>query len=152
MTIPIIIFFVGALGLFFFLKGNSQKKSSEISSLEGEQNSLQSNYEFLADQKRELNQEIQDTENELSRLRNGQEGIQTYTTKEMEIGEVDESELVSRYLLKEGKISLEQNENALDKMETMKLDFLGTCLTLGYIDIDTAKKAAKVNKLAVKLS
>ncbi|MGL1862079.1 MAG: hypothetical protein OCC46_06110 [Pseudodesulfovibrio sp.] len=106
----------------------------------------------MADQKRELNQEIQDKENELSRLRNGQEGIQTYTTKEMEIGEVDESELVSRYLLKEGKISLEQNENALDKMETMKLDFLGTCLTLGYIDINTAKKAAKVNKLAVKLS
>lgn len=151
MTIPIILLVVCMLGLFFFLKGNSQRRISEMNALEDEKNSLQSKYDFMVEQRRELKKLIEDKENELSRLKRGQEGIQTYTTKEMNLGEVDECDKVSRYLIKEGKITLEQDEKAKTKMETLKMDYLGACLTLGYIDIQTAEKAAKINKLSGSL-
>ncbi|MDC0336234.1 hypothetical protein OAN24_05005 [Pseudodesulfovibrio sp.] len=151
MTIPIIIFVIATVGLFFFLKGNSQKKSTEIQTLESEKHSLQSKYDFMVEQRNELVKLIQDKENELSRLRSGLDGIQTLSTREMNLGEVDESDKVSRYLLKEGIITLEQDDKVRSKMGTMKMDYLAACLTLGIIDLDVAKKAAKINKLATKL-
>ncbi len=151
MVIPLILLAVCVLGLFFFLKGNSQRRISEINALEDEKNSLQSKYDFMCEQRRELKKLIEEKENELSRVKRGLEGIQTYTTKEMNLGEVDDSDKVSRYLVKEGKVTLEQDEKAKNKMETLKMDYLGACLTLGFIDIATAEKAAKINKLSETL-
>lgn len=147
MTIPLILLGVCMLGLFFFLKSNSQRRVTEINSLEDEKNSLQSKYDFMVDQRRELLKTIDEKENELAQVKRGQTNIQTYSAKEMNLGEVDESDKVSRYLIKEGKITLEQDGKARDKMATLKMDYLGACLTLGYIDIKTAEKAAKINKL-----
>ncbi len=151
MTIPLILLTLCVLGLVFFLKGNSQRRISEMNALEEEKNALKNKFEFMKDQRRELKKLIQDKENELARVRRGQEGIKTFSAKEMDLGEVNESDMVSRYLIKEGKITMEQNEKVLGKMETMKMDFLATCLTMGYIDIKTAEKATKVNKLGSNL-
>lgn len=150
MTVPIILLILGILGLIFFLKGNSQRREAEITKLEENKNTLQSKYDYMIDQKRELLKQIEDKENELARLRSGQEGIKTYTTKEMEIGEVDEGDKVSRYFIREGVITLEQDEKVRSKIKTLKMDYLGTCLTLGMIDIEMAKKAAKILKLSSK--
>lgn len=151
MTLPIILLIVGVVGLFLFLKSGSQRKIQEFNALEDEKNALQAKYDYMCDQRRELKKTINDKENELASVKSGQEGIRTYSAKEMDLGETDENDKVSRYLIKEGKISLEQDGNARDKMETLKMDYLGACLALGYIDIQTAEKAAKINKVSGSL-
>lgn len=148
MTIPLILLVVCVAGLFFFLKSNSQRRIAEINRLEDERHALQNKYDYMVEQRKELLKLIDDKENELAAVKRGQTGIQSYTAKEMDLGEVDESDKVSRYLLKEGKLTLEQDDKARKQMATLKMDYLGACLTLGYIDINTAKKAAKINKLS----
>ncbi|MEF2146106.1 MAG: hypothetical protein V3573_11730 [Desulfovibrionaceae bacterium] len=43
-------------------------------------------------------------------------------------------------LVSQGFITLEQHQKALSSKESMKMDILSTCLTLGFIDADTANK------------
>ena len=93
-------------------------------------------------------------ENELATLRNSQEGIKTISSRDLNLAESKDSpdDKVSRYLVQKGLISLEQSEKVTGKMKTLQMDFLGTCLTLGYIDLDTAKATLKATKVTSKLA
>ena len=141
---------IGAIALFFILNKISTDRVTEIRSLESKKNSMMSKYEFMIKQRRELRKEIEDKERQLATLRNSEFGIKTISASDLDIVEVDDNEKVSRYLLQDGKITLEQNERVLQKMDVLQMDYLGTCLTLGFINLDTAKKAIKINKITTK--
>ncbi len=151
MTTPLIILAAGLFIFFYFYRGITQKKVSEKFSLENKKQSAQNKYEFMVGHRRSLKEELADKERQLQTLRNSQEGIKTISASDLDISDVSDDEKVSRYLIQEGKISLEQNEKVLNKMDTLQMDFLGTCLTLGFIDAKTAQKAIKINKVASHL-
>lgn len=150
-----ILIFCGAVLLFaLFFRGITMAKVASLQSLESERQKLTSKYEFLREQKKELKAALAEKEHQLATLKNSQEGIKTLSAKELNIDSSAESpdEKISRYLLQKAKITLEQNEKVQKKMKTLQMDFLGACLTLGYIDIKTAQAAAKANKLQHKLN
>lgn len=52
-------------------------------------------------------------------------------------------EYSSDWLVKNGKISMEQYSKVYERMKGMSMDFVTTCLTLGFIDKATAAEAKK---------
>lgn len=147
MILPIIIIAALIFVFLFIFRAISQNKLSILTALEAQRKSAKSKYDFMLSQKRELTREIKDKERQLATLRNNQQGIKTISVADLDVKEIDENEKVSMYLIQEGKITMEQNEKVLQKMGILQMDYLGVCMTLGYIDLDTAKKAIKVNKV-----
>lgn len=154
MLIVLLTFCAVILLFGFFFRAISMAKVSRLQSLESQRQKITSKYEFLREQKRELESELTRKEQQLTTLKNSQEGIKTFSAKELNIDSSVDSpdEKISRYLLQKGTISLEQSEKVQQKMATLHMDFLGTCLTLGFIDLKTAKAALKANKLQGKLT
>lgn len=154
MIISIIIFLVVLLLFGLFFRAISMNKVAKLQELEARKKDIISKYEFIRDQKRELTNELSRKEQQLATLHNSGEGIKTLSAKEMNIDSSVDSpdEKISRYLLQKGTINLEQSEKVRQKMATLHMDFLGTCLTLGYIDLDMAKAALKANNLKNKLN
>jgi hypothetical protein len=107
---------------------------------------IQEKHDFILAKKKELTAVLADKERELATLRNSGDGIKAISTRDLETKDVDENEKISRYLLAQGKITLEQSQKAFDKMNTLQMDYLAVCLTMGFIDLETAKAAAKVGK------
>ena len=148
------IFLVVLLLFGLIFRGISMAKTARIQELEAKKQDIISKYEFLREHKRELTSELAQKEQQLATLHNSGEGIKILSAKEMNIDSSVDSpdEKISRYLLQKGTINLEQSEKVRLKMETLHMDFLGTCLTLGYIDLKTAKAALKANNLKNKLN
>lgn len=143
-----IILLIGVLAVVFFIYHSiSQKAAMQLNALEKQRATLVQRYEFMVDQRKALKEEVKDKERELTTLRNNESGLKTISARDLELDEVDENDKVSRYLIQKGKLTLEQNERVLKKMETLQMDYLGVCLTLGLIDMKTAQKAIKINKI-----
>lgn len=146
MAIPLILLVVIAVATVFFFRRISYGKITAISELSKRKQSVESKYDYLARKKRELQAELGKKEKRLSTLLNNQEGIRIKTTAEMGIQEESPDERISSLLISMGKISLEQNEKILQKMEMLKMDYLGTCITLGYLDRETSEMLLKSQK------
>ena len=147
MILPIIILIV-IVGVFLFIyQMISQNKIFKLNALAAQKKTAKSKYEFMMDQTKVLKKECEEKERQLTTLRNNQEGIKTISLEDLDIEDIDENEKVSRYLIQEGKITMEQNEKVLQKMNILQMDYLGVCMTLGFINLDTAKKAIKINKI-----
>ncbi len=147
MILPIIILIV-IVGVFLFIyQMISQNKIFKLNALASQKKTAKSKYEFMMDQTKMLKKECEEKERQLTTLRNNQEGIKTISLEDLDIEDIDENEKVSRYLIQEGKITMEQNEKVLQKMNILQMDYLGVCMTLGFINLDTAKKAIKINKI-----
>lgn len=154
MFIFLLILIVAAIGLVFLYRAISMAHTLQMNTLEDQRQRITNQYEFLRDQKQELTREVARKENELATLRNSQDGIKTLSSRDLNLAESKDNpdDKVSRYLVKKGLISLEQSEKVAGKMKTLHMDFLGTCLTLGYIDLDTAKATLKATKVDSKLT
>lgn len=149
--IPPILIFIAGLCIFLYLYHFiSQNRSSELNRLELQRKKLQDKYEFLRNHRKEVATELEQKKNELQTLRNSQDGIRTISSDDLDIQDVDENEKISRFLLQEGKITLEQNEKVLKKMDLLQMDYLGVCMALGIIDLATAKRTMKINKIKSK--
>lgn len=153
MAFILLLLIAAAVGLLFLYRTISMARTLKLNQLEDQRQRLQSKYEYLRDQKQELTKELAARENQLATLRNSQDGIKTVSSRDLNLADAKDNpdDTISRYLLKKGLISLEQSEKVQAKMATLHMDFLGTCLTLGYIDLETAKQALKVNKITTKL-
>lgn len=134
-----------AVGSFLIMNSISSKRLSEVRALESQKHSLQSKLEFMINQRNDLRKDVEDKERELTSLKNSREGI-PISVPDLDIAPEDDDHRVSRYLLKQGKLSLEQNEKVLKKMSVLKMDYLGTSLALGFIDLETAQQIMKMNK------
>lgn len=49
----------------------------------------------------------------------------------------------AEYMINKGLITIDQSERAINKMEAMNMDYLGVCITLGYVDMEAAKGVVK---------
>lgn len=152
MTIPLIILCLTVLIFIFLLRMISQYKISNLNFLSNEQQKIQSKYDFMVKHRKELKAELEEKIQRLTRLRNNQEGVRIISSDDLNIEDVDDTEKISRYLLQNSKITLEQNERALKKMEILKMDFLAVCLALGFVDMETSKQALKANNIQLKSS
>ena len=152
MTIPLIILCLTVLIFIFLLRMISQYKISNLNSLSNKQQKIQSKYDFMVKHRKELKAELEEKIQRLTRLRNNQEGVRIISSDDLNIEDVDDTEKISRYLLQNSKITLEQNERALKKMEILKMDFLAVCLALGFVDMETSKQALKANNIQLKSS
>nr|WP_287410428.1 hypothetical protein [Pseudodesulfovibrio sp.] len=152
MTIPLIILCLTVLIFIFLLRMISQYKISNLNFLSNEQQKIQSKYDFMVKNRKELKAELEEKIQRLTRLRNNQEGVRIISSDDLNIEDVDDTEKISRYLLQNSKITLEQNERALKKMEILKMDFLAVCLALGFVDMETSKQALKANNIQLKSS
>ncbi|BDQ36529.1 hypothetical protein SYK_08890 [Pseudodesulfovibrio nedwellii] len=152
MTIPLIILCLTVLIFIFLLRMISQYKISNLNFLSNEQQKIQSKYDFMVKHRKELKAELEEKIQRLTRLRNNQEGVKIISSDDLNIEDVDDTEKISRYLLQNSKITLEQNERALKKMEILKMDFLAVCLALGFVDMETSKQALKANNIQLKSS
>ena len=150
MIIQISIVAIAAAVFIFFLRLISQYKASNMNSLSNQRQKVESRYEFMIKQKKELKKELEEKQRQLTTLQNNQEGIKVISAADLEIDDLDESEKIAHYLIQQGKISLEQNERALQKMNILKMDYLAVCIALGFIDIETGNKALKANKIQLK--
>ena len=147
MIIQILIFLASIFVFLIVYRAISINKASTLYNLESKKKAAKSKYEFMLNQKRSLQKEFIEKEKKLTTLYNNQEGIKTISTEDLADDTVDENEKVSRYLIQEGKITMEQNEKVLQKMKILQMDYLGVCMALGIIDLATAQKAIKVNKI-----
>ncbi len=152
MTIPIIILCLIALIFVFLIRSISLYKASSMNSLCLEQQKIQSKYDFMVKHRRELKNELEEKIQRLTRLRSNQDGIKIFSSEDLNIEDADDTEKFSQYLIQHGKITLEQNERALKKMDILKMDFLAVCLALGFIDMKTSQKALKANNIQLRSS
>ncbi|WP_272701243.1 hypothetical protein [Desulfovibrio sp. Fe33] len=151
MTFSIIL----GTALAFFVtafRALSRHRHATMARLTDERREIDALHQSLTKQRRELQRERTSKEQILCSLKNNQGIVQTASVADLETLETDDNEKIGRYLLARGKITMEQHERALQKMNILKMDYLGVCLTLGFIDLETsqkAKKAAKANSPSI---
>jgi len=148
MTLPIILLLIVAVAAAFFFRMISMNKSVAMTALDSQRHKVKTKYEFVTGRRRELEGKLAKKEKELATLKNNQEGIKILSAHDMDISDENNDDKISRYLMTSGKITMEQNETALQKMGVLKMDFLGTCMALGFIDLKTSKEALKANKVS----
>jgi len=141
------------LGLFlaiFFVTFRmvSKYRYATMQELNNRQTELESRHQSLRDQKRVLERELTNKEQALATLRSNQGDIQGITVADLEAVEAGENEKLGRYLQNQGKITKEQHERAVKKMEVLKMDYIGVCMALGFIDLETGRQAEKAGKLS----
>lgn len=146
MPLPLTLFFICAAATAFFFHRISVGRINTIKGLAKRKQSVESRYDFLVREKIKLKAELARKEKQLTTLINDQEGIRIKTAAEMQINEEDKDEWIGNLLISRGKISIEQNEKVKQKMDLLKMDYLATCLTLGYIDCETSKMILKNHK------
>jgi len=117
------------------------KLDAHLKRLTKEQNAIEEKYLFTKRRNKELKAEIAALQNALTLISHNIHS--TASSLEKDAAAEDDTLLISRHMLTKGLLTVEQNENALKKMETLNMDFLGTCLALGYIDLDKARGVVK---------
>ncbi|AMK11565.1 hypothetical protein [Pseudodesulfovibrio indicus] len=141
------VIFGFALAIFFIVfRMISKHRYETLNALQNEQHELTSKHESLVAQRRELQREIADKETLLASLRSMNIPLPDISIQDLEAGDTDESASYSRYLLNQKKITPDQNQRALQKMEILKMDYLGVCMTLGFIDLETSQQAQRAAK------
>jgi predicted nuclease with TOPRIM domain len=145
MTFSIIL---GSALAFFVtvFRALSRHRYTTLIQLNNERQEMDTLHQSLSKQKRELQRERTNKEQTLCSLKNKRGDIPTVTVDALEALEMNENDKISRYLLGRGKISMEQHERAIQKMNILKMDYLSVCLTLGFIDLETSKKVQKASK------
>jgi len=137
------------LAIFFVaFRMISKYRYATMNELNNRQNELETRHQSLRDQKRGLERDLVNKGQALANLRNNQGDIRGITVADLEAAEADENEKIGRYLLNQGKITQEQHDRALKKMEILKMDYIGVCMALGFIDLETVRQAEKASKLS----
>jgi hypothetical protein len=140
------------LAIFFVVfRMISKYRYATMNELHNRQNELETRHQSLRDQKRDLERDQANKEQALAALRSDQGDIRGISVADLEAAEADENEKIGRYLLNQGKISREQHDRALKKMEVLKMDYIGVCMALGFIDLETGRQAEKAGKLSTPL-
>lgn len=144
------VLFGFALALFFILfRMISKHRYTTLDALQDEQHELTTRHDLLAAQRRDLQREITEKETLLASLRAKDTPLPGASMHDLDMeDEEDSTAAYSRYLLTQKKITLEQHERAMQKMSILKMDYLGVCITLGFIDLETSQQAQKAGKLS----
>lgn len=145
MFISLFFLFTCAVVSMVFYRLASHKKAASMSSLAKRRQAMQAKYDYMLGKKWELIADLSKKKKELETLINNEDGIKIKTAAEMDISEDEEEAKISTYLLASGKISLELDHKIREKMPMLRMGYLSTGVTLGYIDLETSEKLQKGN-------
>ncbi|WP_207259652.1 hypothetical protein [Desulfovibrio sp. Huiquan2017] len=138
-----------ALAVFFVIfRMISKHRYATMNELFNRQHELELRHQSLRDRKRTLERELADKGQALTALKSNRFEIRSISVADLEADDTDENEKIGRYLLNQGKITQEQHKRALKKMEILKMDYIGVCMALGFIDLETGRQAEKAGKLS----
>ena len=140
MTVLLLFFGLSMVIFIFLYRQVTLYRVRVFNELRHEQSRAQSHFDAMAGRKRELAQELAEKEALLSKLRNNRGKAAPAPTRDQDLDHMDQTEKISRHLLSHGLITLEQNERALQKMNILKMDFLGVCAALGFVDLKTSQE------------
>ena len=143
MLVSISLLFICAGLAIFFFRLTTQNKVAAMNSLAKRRKKLQEKYDYMLGKKWELKAELSQQTKELETLINNQDGIKIRTAAGISISEDEEEKKISTYLLASGKLSLESDHKIRRKMPILKMSYLSTGVTLGFIDLETSEKLKK---------
>ena len=136
-----------ALGLSIFLYfAIYRRKERAYNELKATHKAAKVRFKRLKAQRRDLLRELKEKKIALVACRAEDDGIKSVSASDLASSHVDETEAAAALLVQQGKIDTAQRDKALSKMDAMNMDFVGTCLTLGFIDVDCAQRTLKLIK------
>ncbi|KAB1443608.1 hypothetical protein [Pseudodesulfovibrio senegalensis] len=127
--------------LIAVIRGMQSNLDAHIKRLDKEKQAVEEKYLFNRRRNKELKKQIADMQNALTLMAHDMKP--RLDVPEEENAQRDDTRRISDHMVTKGLLTVEQNEKALDKMENLNMDFLGTCLALGYIDLDKARGIVK---------
>jgi len=147
MTFPIIATILFFLIFFLIYRAISRNKIDQLTSLSSQKRSIKEKYSSSLKRRNELKNELAGKKDSLDLLLQPQKQkeINASPIKKIDPNKNKNHEKISRYLIQRGKITMEQNLKVLKKMETLQMDYLSVCMTLGFIDLDTTKQAIEMS-------
>ena len=145
MIFSISLLFICAGTAIALFRVISQHKVASIHSLSKHKKELESKYDYMLGKKWDLQAELSQKKKQLETIVNNQDGIQIRPATHVNISEEEEEDKISTYLLASGKISLEQDHKIRNKMSALKMNYLSTGVTLGYIDLSVSEQLSRGN-------
>ena len=144
----LIITVTGVLLFSFAWYSISRSRDVELESLRTRLEDLEKQCEAMETNRDSLKEILGDKEAILERLQQ-ENNKKPHSNIELPDRISDEPD-PGAYLIGKGLITLEQHAHAQDKMSSLQMDFISVCLTLGYIDLKTAKKVSTALKVGTK--
>lgn len=140
MIISLIIFGLSLMAFIYVRSAITKEHQAQRRELKRRHAELCAQYESLSAEKAGLMVESANLTKQISKLKNSHasDSFSPPVSSRKSPKKNSEGNNVASYLLTNGLISLEQHQKALTTMQTLKLDLLSTCLTLGFIDEQTA--------------
>ncbi|GAB7023474.1 hypothetical protein [Salidesulfovibrio brasiliensis] len=147
---PLLIFGASLLLTVWAYRAIVNGMRTRLRELAVEEREIEERYLHLSRRKKQLDKELKELETQAI-LTQKDISAANYAMEMEEIGQDRKSQGISdedtkrasEYMISKGLITIDQNERAMNKMEAMNMDFLGVCITLGYIDLETAKNVVK---------
>lgn len=148
LTLPLILFGLSLVLTVWAYRAMLSGMRKRLRNLAVEERDVEERYLHLSRRKKQLSKELKDLENRAI-LTQTDISSASHATEDIDYGEADsklndqDMRRASEYMISKGVITIDQNEKAMSKMEAMNMDYLGVCITLGYIDIEVAKNVVK---------
>ena len=144
MTTPLVLLAL-SVGVYIFLRYVvSRRKEIAYDALKAEHKAAKNRLKNLIRQRKALKRDLKRKKLQLAAARREDAGFQSVSASDLSGSDADETEAAAVLLVQQGMIDERQRDNALSKMHAMRMDFVGTCLTLGYIDVTCAQKTKKL--------
>ena len=140
----ILLLICSGLAIFLF-RLISQNKVVSINTLAKRKQALEAKYDYMLERKWDLQAKLSQKEKQLQTLINNGDGIRIKTAAQTPISEDEVEDKISTYLIASGKISLEQDHKIRREMSVLKMNYLSTGVTLGFIDLKISDQLTQGN-------
>lgn len=149
MTSFSLLFGLSLAAFFIIFRMISKYRYATMNELNNQQYEITSRHESMRTQKRDLQREIATKEQALATLKSNVGAVRSISVADLEVASgSNENEKIGQYLMNQGKLTREQHERAIKKMEVLKMDYIGVCMALGFIDLETGTQAKKAGKVS----
>ena len=150
MVFSIILLMISAGVAIFLFRLISQNKVTSINTLSKRKQALEARYDYLLENKWDLQAKLSQKEKQLQTLINNSDGIRIKTAAQTPISEDEMEDKISTYLIASGKISLEQDHKIRREMSVLRMNYLSTGVTLGLIDLKISEQLTQGNWISDK--
>lgn len=141
MWASLILCTVSVVVLFAVIRGMQSNLDMHVKQLNEERKTIEEKYLFTRRRNKDLKKQIANLQNALTLMEHDMKPALPEAGNKETLQ--DDTRRISNHMITKGLLTVEQNEKALGKMEILNMDFLGTCLALGYIDLDKARGIVK---------
>ncbi|WP_147821215.1 hypothetical protein [Salidesulfovibrio onnuriiensis] len=146
LTLTIIIISVAVL--FLLIKSMRAAMRSKLKQLLAEESDIEEKLLYAQRRNKELKKEIKTLEQQITMAEHDMRPVDLPPIEtDKPPTRKEEAERLSQYMLSHGMLTVEQAEKALKKMSSLRMDYLGVCLTLGFIDLNKAKAIVKTQSI-----